>query len=362
MTLALKYRNFPNRYIRDPRLGHRLGRNYPNKKYFDTIWGQTWLGTNSNGFYGQSKTYKLVKKIGSKRVLILGGSAAMGLGATDRKSVLANLLEERLNINQNIVHYEVLNCAVGDYSSTQSLLAFQTELLSFEPDVVVMVDGFNDFSHSLWGSKFANGSWLPNSTRSFDDCVYAIQKWENPWNPEVLKYRWKISKLGATIRKVFGRQTNGVLTKSTHGMIWDDFSNWSIKDEAIVWYVNNLKTFIGMSNTHHFKLFHFIQPNYLWTQKKPLMPMEATYDKKLRQRMSKLYEFAPIYYNKLKISYNLLRNFVKTLDSAKQCVYLTDWGDLFDDKVEEIFADPIHYNDRGQKILANEVAAFILRL
>ncbi|MBI5240718.1 MAG: SGNH/GDSL hydrolase family protein [Elusimicrobia bacterium] len=98
----------------------------------------------------------LRKPPGTLRVLVLGGSAMFGVGAQDGHTA-PDHLERILNADPRtrppgITRIEVLNAAQGWYGSTQELVHFVTDLWRYEPDIVLVVDGYNDIHHSLvWG-------------------------------------------------------------------------------------------------------------------------------------------------------------------------------------------------------------------
>jgi hypothetical protein len=88
------------------------------------------------------------------RILVLGGSAMFGIGAADGESAPAHL-ERILNgersgdLPPGIERVEVINAGQGWYNSTQVLIYFLTELWRYEPDIVLIVDGYNDVLHSV---------------------------------------------------------------------------------------------------------------------------------------------------------------------------------------------------------------------
>ncbi len=99
----------------------------------------------SDGFRGPERA--LAKPAGTRRVVVLGGSAAFGMHASGDERVFTALLEARLDAAARAVggRVEVLNRAVIGYDSTQELVLLATELVDLAPDVVVLFDGWNDF-------------------------------------------------------------------------------------------------------------------------------------------------------------------------------------------------------------------------
>lgn len=95
---------------------------------------------------------------GELRILVLGGSTVFGLGSDDDHTPPA-LMEARLKEvllhrqpRAGIDRVRVINAGQGWYTSTQELIYFISELVLYEPDLVMVVDGYND-AHSglVWG-------------------------------------------------------------------------------------------------------------------------------------------------------------------------------------------------------------------
>jgi hypothetical protein len=85
----------------------------------------------------------------TKRIALLGASPVMGSGVGDDQT-FAWLLEDRLNreaISPN--RYEVLNFAVGGYSSVQRLAAMEEKAFRFDPDLVVYTAHQGDAKNAL---------------------------------------------------------------------------------------------------------------------------------------------------------------------------------------------------------------------
>ena len=96
--------------------------------------------TNALGFRGPEWTRK---SRAQRRVIVLGGSLVFGQGASGDDRVLSARLEARLRDAGRDV--EVLNAGVIGHSATQELILLTTKLLDYQPDVIVVVDGWNDF-------------------------------------------------------------------------------------------------------------------------------------------------------------------------------------------------------------------------
>jgi lysophospholipase L1-like esterase len=91
------------------------------------------------------------------RVLILGGSAVFGVGSPDADSpgvLLEAALRPVLSLRPGIDRVTVVNGGQPWYTTTQELIFFLTDLSLLEPDLVIMLDGYNDAHHTvLWGNR-----------------------------------------------------------------------------------------------------------------------------------------------------------------------------------------------------------------
>lgn len=134
-----------------------------------TGWTDTYTGehipaevtTNSIGFrddreFDFAKPYQ--KAPNEKVVLFTGGSAAWGVGATRGDTTVAGRMEHYLNAAQDDYKYTVVNLGMGSYIAYQQAIALDLYGEAFDPDWVVVWDGFNDASV---GCGYAQGAGNP---------------------------------------------------------------------------------------------------------------------------------------------------------------------------------------------------------
>jgi hypothetical protein len=84
------------------------------------------------------------KKPGERLVIVTGGSAMHGVGATSNDSMLSGQLERTLNERQDAIRYRVLNLGMGSWISFQQSIGLDMWGAMFDPDWVVVMDGTND--------------------------------------------------------------------------------------------------------------------------------------------------------------------------------------------------------------------------
>ena len=143
-NFPVDWREVKGRYIKDPRLGHRLGRSYPGGEVSDEYWELRWLGTDQDGLIhnGAPRRDYALDDRKYLRIFLLGGSTVMGLGVDRNEQTIAAVMEKRLqSLGANI---RVANCGVGAYMSWHELTYQAMELIGYNPDIVVIVDGHNE--------------------------------------------------------------------------------------------------------------------------------------------------------------------------------------------------------------------------
>lgn len=92
---------------------------------------------------GEDIKVKVKKNNGTKRIIILGSSSAVGFGVAEKES-FASLIQAKLNNYFGNDKFEVINGAIRGYVSYQLLVYFEEVLLKLSPDIVVFYFGSND--------------------------------------------------------------------------------------------------------------------------------------------------------------------------------------------------------------------------
>jgi hypothetical protein len=153
------------RFPRDPRLGHRPGLSYmPSAESRNQTLPD--LYSTSDGFISLSNNCSKSRLDKNSNVIILGGSVAMGLGASSNATTIASYLNTLLA--ENFINLQVVNAACSAYCSWQELIKFALELSRFEPPIVFSISSYNDFVHASIGDRYT-GQWHLNHDRSIED-------------------------------------------------------------------------------------------------------------------------------------------------------------------------------------------------
>jgi len=160
------HKNFKskNLYISDSVLGWRLGYNLAEMKTPFTSNKPALRITNSQGFASSGEFNYIYEEQKSKniyRVIILGGSTVFGDGAESIKDNLSSKLKYEFLNNINLKKkIEIINAGVGGYDSGHEFMYLYTELLSFNPDLVIVYNGWNDQKYSLRKNLKKEKKWI----------------------------------------------------------------------------------------------------------------------------------------------------------------------------------------------------------
>ncbi len=132
------------------------------KSYVQFTQTQNNLGFTTNFNFSRFPTDQYLKVHGKqpneKIILLTGGSAMHGVGASDNKNSIAGIMQSRLNESSTRYKYRVINLAMGSWVAYQQFIALDMFGSSFDPDWVVSMDGVNDCSG---GANHRAGSGNP---------------------------------------------------------------------------------------------------------------------------------------------------------------------------------------------------------
>jgi len=101
---------------------------------------------SKNGYRGPG--FAVRKPAGVYRIIVVGGSAVFDLNTSDSPSDYKNGWPHRVGVllaAQGFDHVEVINAGVPGQTSADSLGRVYTQLWTYEPDMIVVYHGWNDF-------------------------------------------------------------------------------------------------------------------------------------------------------------------------------------------------------------------------
>jgi hypothetical protein len=112
---------------------------------------KNWIEINGQGFRRSSET-SLRKPENTYRIFLMGGSAAHGISSAApypiahlyQDETIDAELEKLLEQKHPDKNFEVINAAVTGYETFQHTAYISSELLNYDPDLVIFFDGNND--------------------------------------------------------------------------------------------------------------------------------------------------------------------------------------------------------------------------
>lgn len=107
-----------------------------------------------------------------KRIVLIGGSSAFGTGLENDDQTLGSYIE-------NLLDVQVINAAVIGHGSGQELVYLLTELVELHPDLVLTLDGHNDY-HRLREVKSLRLLGTNNSFNQIEDQLIQLRSLKAP--------------------------------------------------------------------------------------------------------------------------------------------------------------------------------------
>lgn len=279
-----------------------------------------------------------------KKLILIGGSTVEGRGASSNKTTIASFLSECLSVNS--YPYYVLNAGrSGLYSYTEYRLLLESFLPKVQPDLVVSLNGRNDFHFSLENNEknFYYHSDVNNFKQlirqdlvglSFLDYVHDFYK------------RTHASRVIASLSKR--------LSKKINPQVYENFVDLDIPamqvraENSARQFVAQIEITKKISNAFGASYLHFFQPTLMYDDRQ-LTQVEESFieDWNMRSKLGSKYgEELNFFYDNVKLlskdaSIDLSSIF-RNLDS------------------QQLYVDSVHYNDKANKMIGYSICSEII--
>ena len=319
----------PGRYPRDPRLGHRPGISYiPTRGENETLKD---LYTNQEGFVClKDEPYEEIDWRSERLIVILGGSVAMGLGASCNRKTSAALLQSWLNEKPGKT-YQVVNAACGAHCSWQELIRFTMEISDRRPWMVFSISSWNDFIHSAIGCRDTR-MWHKNHDRSIDDLSEILV------TGRARKKNSLANKAKKAILRLRGKRfSEGEIQWGYHNC------EFTPREHAADNYIHNMNQLKAITRSLGGEFKCLLQPQVL------MNPSEDRKSNKAEQDILRLEANHEGFKHARQVFYS-------RLDKRKEKGFIQDLGYYESEK----FIDHCHLNDEGQVQLAKRLLEEVL--
>ncbi len=322
---------------------------------------------NSNSFGFRGKEFPREKKEGVYRIIAIGDSCTFGVGVSSDEHAYPALLEKKLNETIKNRRFEVINAGIPGYLCLQSLISFLTELVDYNPDMIIVSTGWNDLGriftlesnidHGYEGifvgaNRFKYESKKETLYERFNNL--ASVKMLNKWKYKILRWKnkdmlFKQEKM-KDVKNELNKEREALETYATQSFYID-------RGERI--FRTCLDSLLSYAKSRNIKVAVLTLPQLI------LMDMPKDYYKKVVDKFPSLYYFAidkqiSSLRNSLYIKYNEI---IKETAKKNNCM-LIDAVSFFprDDSNIDLYYDHVHLNDKGNALLSEIVYKNILKL
>lgn len=283
----------------------------------------------------RGELYPVEKPTGTFRIVAFGGSTtAQMIGEWHYPKILESTLKEKLNKN-----IEVINVGNEAYSTAHALILLELDVLSWNPDLVILSENNNDLVAMYWpnftfdySNKYGTIYYLPDHRSRFIPSNVFFQHFQLWW---VLKEK---------IAKVVYGSDSGVTSYEIHRESMGSEPN----PLAAKVFERNLKSFVSLAKANDVKVI-------LGTQ--PISNSEELFKKFVQyESYSRVIKY-PLHEEFL--SHHRAFNKIIEKVAKEENVSLADNAKLMsgDDKY---FTDYIHYSAAGLERLAQNYGNIII--
>lgn len=279
------------------------------------------LTINSHGFRGDD--FSETKDFDTNRIFIVGGSTVFGVSTSD-DTTISSFIQKNLDNYYPDKKFEVLNAGITSAYSYSEKYLIETELIKFQPDLIVVYSGGND-SQGRYGVEYSvpgikSAQFTPDTNFSEDPIKKIIKE---------IDYRTPYVFL-KSINKFenYFQETND--SKDQIQELWTERMNQ----------ICDTNSKLGIKSI-------------IITQ-----PMLGTGVKQLSNDEQKMLEHYGTYLvDTLDILDKIAISLVELEDT---CDGTYDLRMIFDDTNSAIFFDHIHVNELGDEIIGEEISNIII--
>jgi len=249
---------------------------HPAFKYSEMQSGFTQFDPNLGWYsqtyrFGRARRELLPKTSKEYRVFMLGGSSVEGDGVNTEAKTIAKRLEYYLNASNQFADKKVVvyNEGISGYYSKQELLLLATKILPFqEPDMVIVLDGVNDFiTHSVERMDLDR---IYSKVWHFRELQHTqvMEKVASPRGALINAANWMLALfIKKTYLGTFYDYAYRLVSGNTHGisgrlLILNPSLEPSheVPEDAIGYYLNNISMMKSLCDGKNVEFFWFPQP------------------------------------------------------------------------------------------------------
>lgn len=330
---------------------------------------------NEQGFRDR-EAVPVAKPPGEVRIFLLGSSTAFGYGSLNNSSTISAQLESRLQqrLQQQQTspqiyqpdllpfdqvekqkslakpakikpgNYRIINAAVPGYASGNELAQIALQVLKYKPDLIVMLDGYQDLLLSseveatqVPSSKIALGNQPPSLGTHLDQLLKPLQN--NSYLAQVAAKNWSKSQENNT-------QADFLLDESTSNLVHHLPKTEEELQNRVARYIEHQKQILSLSAAAKVPLVVAIQPEITGRNPNQLTDSEGEIARELgRTYIKRVRETYPAFSQASLRLGKAYPNNLKVVDLYK----------LTDKYPSPSFIDAIHLNEVANQKVAEQL-------
>jgi hypothetical protein len=339
---------------------------------------------NEQGFRADQSVSQSKPK-GEVRIFVLGGSTAFGQMSSNNQTTFASKLETRLN--QQVTKqkqtpekfrpdvlpyyqdeltkaltlplriqdgkYRVINAAIPGYASSNELARLSLQVLAYQPDIIVVLDGYTD----LMLPSTEEGADIPHVTNFLENApghfytylTQGIQSWiGQSYLVKGAQYWLLRPQESPNQLSLVAAEPNIPLAQRLAA------TNSPELKQRISRYRNNLQQMARLTSAAKVPLIVAIQPE-ITSRNQKRSPIKSEQDI--------LTQLGPSYIQRVTTGYTGLEQATKQVQQQyPKNVTALSFYDLYADFPGRAFQDVIHLTDEANTVLANQLYPVVTRL
>ena len=291
------------------------------------------IEVDERGF--RSKPFADRKPRGAFRLFLLGGSTAVGYGIRSNSETITGQLLRGLESRYPGRSFEVVNAAVSGHISTQELILLHTKVLRWDPDVVVVLDGRNDFYFAT------SPRWRPHANDDVEAVASLVEEATRSPLRALLRRSSLLRRLGLAAR------SGGDPASRAVDPAGEERGEGRLRAEAVDLWARNLKYMHEVARSEGVRTFFLLQPSLTHTDKH-LTEAERGLLRDLDRR--------PKTYVKgyARLSAELFGEAARRVEELRASgIEAVDCRGIFGEEAGTVFTDECHLNALGNRHLAD---------
>ena len=269
------------------------------------------------------------------RIFITGGSVAYGNGVK-QEDLYSQVLEDRLHAAYPGRKFRVVSAGMGAYTSVQERIITENLLLSYSPDLIVMLSGWNDVYAGYTGKEILKYSdYLDYRERLGGEAIRSLQKKRAPrWGEYSVKLLCLIDKVRYNLS--YDPEALNAEVAEYH----------LPPSQVVGTLLRNVHILSDISERYQYKLAFYLQPT-LYNTAKPLGDWELARLAQNKERFVGYADYNAHLYDKLRQ--------VLPVDADSNAYSFFDGDRAIRDASEDVFSDHVHLGDRGNRLMGQDL-------